>query len=658
VGVAAGPDDVPAGAIAVIRSHGVGREVYEALAARGVEVADATCPFVSKIHRIAERCGQMGGTLLISGDEAHPEVQAIIGHATGPVQVFADLSQLKPCLARVDTHAPMMVVAQTTHEVTKWLESMDYLKKVCTKCEVFDTICNATWARQRETESLARRCDVVVVVGGRGSSNTRKLQSVAAAHTRAVQIESAAELCAPMLFGAKTVGVTAGASTPSSVIEEVLTTMNDVIREEDQGFEEKSFEEMLDDSMKPVYAGQIVKGVVEAVSANEITVDIGTKQTGIVKLEELTDDPAVRSAEELVKRDDELDLVVVKVSDSDGIIHLSRRQMEARRGAEEVAKAFEDGTVMDGFVKERNKGGLVVIVKGVKVFVPASQATARRGDDLDAVLHKSVQLKITEFSPRRTIGSIRAVLAESQRAQREAFWADVEVGRHYVGTVKSLTSYGAFVDIGGVDGLVHISELSWNRLKHPSEVVSAGDQIEVYVKDIDRENQKVSLGYKKQEDNPWEKLKNEYPVGSVFTAPVVSLTQFGAFVRILPGVDGLVHISEISHDRVEKVSDALQVGQEVEVQLLDVDFDRKRISLSMKSLLPVPEKEQRGGDDEMVASSSDEETVVAPAMEAEIEADVVEEAPAAEVEEEAVAEEPAAEEAAEEEQPAEAEEKE
>lgn len=426
--------------------------------------------------------------------------------------------------------------------------------------------------------------------------------------------------------------------------------MSDEIRDEQQTeevtlTEDMSFEEMLDSSMKPVHAGQIVKGVVQSVSANEITVDIGTKQTGIVKLEELTDDPAVRSADEVAKRDDEMDLVVVKVNDQDGIIYLSKRQMEARRGAEEVAKAAEDGTIMDGYVTESNKGGLVANVKGVKVFIPASQATARRGEDYTALVRQHVKLKIKEFSPRRTIGSIREVLAEEQKAAREAFWQGVEIGKNYVGKVKSLTSYGAFVDIGGVDGLVHISELSWSRIKHPSEVVNVGDDVEVYVKDVDHDNQKVSLGYKQQEDNPWEKLRNEYPIGSTFKAPVVSVTQFGAFVRILPGIDGLVHISEISHDRVEKVTDVLNVGDEVEVKLLDVDFDRHRISLSMKALLPEPEDMPQRGTPEggLVASSSAEETTVDSELAQEMEAEAQAEAPAEEPApaEEAPAEEPA-----------------
>ena len=418
----------------------------------------------------------------------------------------------------------------------------------------------------------------MVVIGGHHSSNTQKLAKVAAQHTRAVTVETADELEPEWFRGVSTVGVTAGASTPSSIIEEVLNKMSEEIRDD------MSFEEMIEASMKPVYVGKIVKGTVTSVQPNEIQVDIGTKHTGIVRLSELTDDPSAK-AEDLVKVGDELDLVVEKVNDQEGVDYLSKKKLESRKGLEEVAKACEEGTVMEGTVSEANKGGVVVLVKGVKVFVPRSQATMRRDEDYTQLVKKDVKLVITECAGRKIVGSINKVTAEANAAKRKEFWESVEVGKHYTGVVKSLTSYGAFVDIGGVDGLCHISELSWNRIKHPSEVVSVGDTIEVYVRDLDRETQKVSLGYKKAEDNPWEKLKNEYPIGSTFTAPVVSITKFGAFVRILPGVDGLVHISEISNERVEKVSDVLKVGDEVNVKLLDVDFDKKRISLSMKALL-------------------------------------------------------------------------
>lgn len=578
---AAGLDDVPAGYEVVIRSHGVGADVYEAIAERGLVLHDATCPFVAKIHRIAKRASDEGKTLLVAGDKTHPEVQGIVGHTRGEVFVFADLDELKAWQGPKNGQNGIIVVAQTTFQVTKWLECTNFIKKDYTNAGIFDTICNATWTRQQEAEDLSRKCDLMIVIGGHHSSNTQKLVKVAEKHTKAVTVETAKELLPEWFEGVGTVAVTAGASTPSSIIEEVLNSMSEEIREE------MSFAEMFAESeanLKPVFAGKVVEGTVTSITPNEVQVDIGTKHTGFVKLSELTDDPAAR-AEDLVKVGDKLDLVVEKVNDQEGVAYLSRKKLEARKGLEEVAKAAEEGTVMEGVVTETNKGGVIVLVKGVKVFVPRSQATMRRDEDINALVKQNVKLIITECAGRKIVGSINKVTAEENAAKREAFWADVEVGKTYTGVVKSLTAYGAFVDIGGVDGLCHISELSWNRIKHPSEVVSVGDTIEVYVKALDPENHKVSLGYKKAEDNPWEKLKNEYPIGSVFTAPVVSITKFGAFVRILPGVDGLVHISEISNERVEKVGDVLKVGDEVNVKLLDVDFDKKRISLSMKALL-------------------------------------------------------------------------
>ena len=572
-------DDIPTGYEVIIRSHGVPRTIYDTLEQRGLVYHDATCPFVKKIQSIAARAEAEGAVLLVAGDAAHPEVQGIVGHTRGEVFVFSDLDELKAWKGPSDPQKPIFAVAQTTFQVTKWQESSEFLKKAYTNARIFDTICNATWARQQEAEDLSQQCDIIVVIGGHHSSNTQKLVQVAAKHTRAVTVETASELRPEWFADVKTAGVTAGASTPSSIIEEVLNSMSAEINDS------MSFEEMLNASEeKRVHAGSIVKGIVTSISANEIQVDIGAKQTGFVKLSELTDDSSAK-VEDLVKVGDELDLIVEKVMDQDGVIQLSRKKLASRKGMEEIAKAAESGEVVEGDVTEFNKGGVVVNVKGVKVFVPRSQATMRRDEDYTALVGQHVQLVVTECSGRKIVGSINKVTAEQNKAKREEFWANVEVGKTYTGVVKSLTSYGAFVDIGGVDGLCHISELSWNRIKHPSEVVSVGDTIEVYVKDIDRENHKVSLGYKKAEDNPWEQLKNNYPIGSTFHAPVVSLTKFGAFVRILPGVDGLVHISEISNDRVEKVSDALKVGDMVDVKLLDVDFDKKRISLSMKALL-------------------------------------------------------------------------
>lgn len=573
-------DDVPDGCEVVIRSHGVGQSVYDKISTRRLAYHDATCPFVTKIHKIAARAGAEGAMLLVAGDAKHPEVQGIVGHTTGKVEVFANLAELEKLLPELTQQKSIFAVAQTTFNVQSWETCKEFLKNQCTNAKIFDTICNATWARQQEAEDLSQKCDHMVVIGGHHSSNTQKLLQVAARHTKAINVETADELDKDWLNGARIVGVTAGASTPSSIIEEVLNCMSEEIRDD------MSFEEMLAASeAKPLYAGKIVKAKVISVSPTECVVGIdGSKHTGIVKLSEMSHDPNAKM-EDLVKVDDELDLVVVKTNDQEGVDTLSRVRFEAQKGMKDVSEAAENGTVMEGDVMEANKGGVVVNVKGVRVFVPRSQATMRRDEDYTKLVGQHVKLVITECAGRKIVGSINKVTAEENKAKRDEFWKNVEVDKQYTGVVKSLTSYGAFVDIGGVDGLCHISELSWNNIKHPSEVVSVGDTIEVYVKSYYPENQKVSLGYKKEEDNPWEKLKNEYPIGSEFEAPVVSITKFGAFVRILPGIDGLVHISEISNERVNKVSDVLKVGDMVKVKLINVDFDRKRISLSMKACL-------------------------------------------------------------------------
>ena len=573
-------DDVPDGCEVVIRSHGVGQSVYDKISTRRLAYHDATCPFVTKIHKIAARAGAEGAMLLVAGDAKHPEVQGIVGHTTGKVEVFANLEELEKLLPELTQQKSIFAVAQTTFNVQSWETCKEFLKNQCTNAKIFDTICNATWARQQEAEDLSQKCDHMVVIGGHHSSNTQKLLQVAARHAVAINVETADELDPAWLKDAVTVGVTAGASTPSSIIEEVLNSMSEEIRDD------MSFEEMLAASeAKPLYAGKIVKAKVISVSPTECVVGIdGSKHTGIVKLSEMSHDPNAKM-EDLVKVDDELDLVVVKTNDQEGVDTLSRVRFEAQKGMKDVSEAAENGTVMEGDVMEANKGGVVVNVKGVRVFVPRSQATMRRDEDYTKLVGQHVKLVITECAGRKIVGSINKVTAEENKAKRDEFWKNVEVDKQYTGVVKSLTSYGAFVDIGGVDGLCHISELSWNNIKHPSEVVSVGDTIEVYVKSYDPENQKVSLGYKKEEDNPWEKLKNEYPIGSEFEAPVVSITKFGAFVRILPGIDGLVHISEISNERVNKVSDVLKVGDMVKVKLINVDFDRKRISLSMKACL-------------------------------------------------------------------------
>ena len=439
--------------------------------------------------------------------------------------------------------------------------------------------------RQEEAAFLSKSCDAMVVVGDARSSNTGRLAMICKQHCSSVSlVDHAEELDLHLFQNANTVGITAGASTPAWIIKEVNKKMSEEIKVETAM--EENFAELLEQSLKTLNNGDKVTGTVMAIGSTEIEVDLGTKHTAYIPLDDFSGDPSVKP-EDVVHVGDEIEAIVVHVNDGEGVVRLSRKRLEAGKAWEEIEAAVEDKTVLEGVVTEENKGGIVVNVKGIRVFVPASQSGVPKGGDLSEMVGKTVQLRMTEVNRalRRVVGSIRSVASEQRKAAQEKIWSEIEVGKQYHGTVKSLTSYGAFVDIGGVDGMVHVSELSWNRIKNPSEVVKVGDEIEVYVKSYDPENQKVSLGYKKEEDNPWVKLENEVPVGTEFTAPVVSITKFGAFVRIMPGIDGLVHISEISNERVNKVSDVLKVGDEVRVKLTAVDFDRKRISLSMKACL-------------------------------------------------------------------------
>ena len=363
--------------------------------------------------------------------------------------------------------------------------------------------------------------------------------------------------------------------------------------------DEMSFEEMLEQSFKTIYTKEKVTGIVTSVSPNEIAVDIGTKQAGYVPLHEYTEDPNAK-LEELVKVGDELELMVLRVNDVEGTAMLSKKRLDAVAGYAKVMEAEKSGEVLEGTVVDIVKGGVIVLCNGVRVFIPASQATLSRGQALEPLLKTKVEFKVLETNERRrrAVGSIRAVLKEQRKALEEKFWQEVEIGKLYTGNVKSLTSYGAFVDLGGVDGMVHISELSWNRIKDPSEVVKVGDTLEVVVKDIDRENKKISLGYKKDEDNPWTILSKQYQAGDVVTVKIVSMTTFGAFAQVIPGVDGLIHISQISNTRIDKPSDVLSIGQEVEVKITDIDLEKKRVSLSIRALLEEARAEEEAAAQE------------------------------------------------------------
>lgn len=570
----------------VIRSHGVPEKMIKQLEERKLVFFDGTCPFVAKIHKIVNSASQKGDTILVAGDSAHPEVKGICGHCLGPVFCVASPEEVQ---ALIEKHPslplnPVTLVAQTTFSVDGYEKIKDFTKKVCTNLSFFDTICNATAVRQQEALSLALKVDKMIVIGGRSSSNTAKLVQLCSSICPTLFVETVAELDFSSLKGCKRIGVTAGASTPAFIIKEVQQTMSEVLNNIVE--DDVNFEEMLEQSLKSVYNGEKVVGTVVGIAPNEIAVDIGTKHAGFVPLDELTDDPSAK-VEDLVKKGDQLNLVVVRVNDMEGTVKLSKKRFDAAAGFEKIINAVDTEEILEGVVVDVVKGGVLAVSNGVRIFIPASQSGVPRDGDLQSLLKTKVRFKILEVNKgrKRAIGSIRSVLRDEKKKLADEFWGKVAIGDVYKGEVKSITSYGVFVDLGGVDGMIHISELSWSRIKHPSEVVKVGDVLEVYVKDLDPEKKKISLGYKKAEDNPWEIFKRDYPVGTVCKVTIVSMTTFGAFARILPGIDGLIHISQISQERVAKPQDVLNIGDEVEVKITDADLEKRRISLSMKAVL-------------------------------------------------------------------------
>ena len=588
--------EINEGEILVIRSHGVPKTVIDELDKKGIEYQDATCPFVKKIHRIVSEAVVGEEVVLIAGNASHPEVKGIIGNCKTDCYTFNNEGELDNLLINIlkENNKLVKVVAQTTFDTKEWKKSVKKIKKLCTNSKIFDTICNATSVRQSEADEIAAQSDFMVVIGDRHSSNTAKLFDICKRRCgNTVLIETAAELDMNQVRAAGNIGVTAGASTPAKIIKEVLDTMSEEIKSGETTNLEESFEELLEESLKNLNTNERVMGTVISIAPNEVQVDVGRKQTGFVPVSELSNDPSAKP-EDIVKVGDEIELLIMKTNDQEGTIMLSKRRVDAQKSWEELQEKVDSQEILSSKVTEAVKGGVIVLYNGVRVFIPASQATASRDESLEDLVGQDVDFRLIEVSQRgrykRAIGSIRSVLKEQRAAQREEFWKNCEVGKRYTGVVKSLTSYGAFVDLGGVFGMIHISELSWTHIKHPSEVVNVGDTVEVYVKDINEETKKISLGFKNADDNPWEILKRDYPEGTVVNATIVGLTTFGAFANIIPGIDGLIHISQIANKRIDKPADVLSVGDTVEAKITAIDFDKKRVSLSMRALLPEDEQ--------------------------------------------------------------------
>lgn len=621
VRIISSPAEAQRGETVIIRAHGVAAEVYEELKGTGAEICDATCPFVKKIHRIvAENSGE-DTEVFIAGDPNHPEVIGIKGHCKGEVNIFNSEAELDEIIKNDGKNYEKRIIAvsQTTFSQKVWKICKEKIKKYYTNAKIFDTICFATRERQDEAALISKQSDMMIIIGDRHSSNTAKLKAVCSENCDTYLVERAAELNTINFSHCATVGVTAGASTPSAIIKEVLFAMSEIVNEttniqveevpsEVAAAEDMDFSAALEESLNNMSTDQRVKGVVMGITPTEIQVDIGRKHAGFVPMDEYSADPNADAAKEL-KVGDTLDLIIMKTNDAEGTVMLSKRRFDAQKAWTDIIAAEEDGRVLEGTVAEVIKGGILVVSGGVRIFIPASLATERKDEPLEDLLKKTVKFRIIEVNKqrRRAVGSIRAVLKDMRKEAAEAFWAQAEVGQKYHGVVKSMTNYGAFVDIGGVDGMVHISEMSWKRIKNPAEVFSIGQEVDVYIKALDAENKKISLGYRRDEDNPWEILRKNYPVGSVIEAEIVGLTTFGAFARIIPGIDGLIHISQIADRHISKPQDVLTVGDKVTCKITAIDFDKKRVSLSIRALIE-PAAEEAAEEEAAPAEEAVEES--------------------------------------------------
>ena len=593
-----GAEEVQPGDTVIIRSHGERKQVLEQLSRLGAVCVNATCPNVLRIQKLVAQADTEGRIPIIIGEEHHPEVLGAASWSERSM-IFETPEKLREWLDSDEKNRrlPLLAVAQTTCIRSLWETSSKILKKECTNAKLFDTICNATQRRQSEAAELAARVDVMVVVGDRKSANTQHLTEICSERCpRVYQIEGASELEPNFLKGCSVAGLTAGASTPASIIKEVNETMSEEIKNTEAM--EESFEEMLEKSFKTLNTGEKVTGIVTAIGPTEVQVDLGCKQAGYIAIDELSADPNVRP-EDVVKVGDEIETYIIRVNDVEGYAMLSKKRLDAVKVWDDIAEACENKTTLEGKVTEENKGGIVVNVKGVRVFVPASQSGQPRGAELSEMIGKTVSLRITEVNRarRRVVGSIRAVQYEARQAAQAEIWNNIEVGKHYNGVVKSMTSYGVFVDIGGVDGMVHISELSWSRIKNPAEVVSVGDPLDVYVISFDPEKRKISLGVKDHSCNPWDKFMETYKVGDVANVRIVKLMAFGAFAEVVPGVDGLIHISQIADRRIEKPGDVLSEGQMVDAKITAIDEEKQKISLSIRALL-TPAADEEAEDEE------------------------------------------------------------
>ena len=574
----------------VIRTHGVSLEndaYLLSLSERypNVHIIDMTCPSVKRIHKIALSETNDGTFFILFGSKTHPESVATISYAKGDKAIISSLEELQELDFQGKTP---ILCAQTTQNLLQFIQIKNFLKKLYTNAIFFDTICNVTENRQYEAIELAKKSDVMIVIGGRDSSNTQKLYSICKeVCPKTLCIETAAELSTDFPDSAKSAGITAGASTPDGIIMEVFKAM-------------ENFSQMLEGSLKTLHTGETVTGTVFTIGQNEIKLDLGAKFTGVLTKEQITDDPDVK-LNEMFKIGDQVDVFVIRVEDGKGIATVSKKRVDADNSWVVLKDAFDNNVDLEGKIVSAIKGGVLLSYQGNTVFIPASQTGIAKGGDLSVLVGTTQKVRLLEFdvAKKKALGSIKVILNEQKKAAEEAIWSTLEVGNQYTGIVKNLTNYGAFVDIGGVDGMVHNSELSWKRIKHPSQVISVGQEIKVYIKELDVEKKRISLGYKTQDMDSWYKFTQQYNEGDIVPAKIVSIMPFGAFAEVFEDVDGLIHISRISLERINSPADVLKVGDEVNVKIVEIDNENRRLALSIRAIL---EAERRAAEAEARAA--------------------------------------------------------
>lgn len=569
----------------LIRSHGVGKALYDEAEAKGLKILDGTCPFVKKIHDIVHDKLAEGMGIIIVGDGTHPEVIGINGWCENAAVILEDEEAAKT--KEISEKEKYAVVVQTTFRQAKFDKILEILQDRGVNMEVHNTICSATEKRQTEAEELSKTVDKMIVIGGKNSSNTQKLVEICAKNCgNTVHIETICDLVLNNFGKDDKIGITAGASTPPAIIKEVVVTMSEALENAVQnlgGSEEATFEQMLEESLVTLHTGDVVKGTVIQVVNEEVSVNLGFKSDGIIARGEFSSDPTVIPSK-TVQPGDEIEVFVVRVNDGDGNVMLSRKRIEAQKGIEEIEAAYNDKAVVTGTVTNVVKGGLIAVVNGVNVFIPSSQVSNRFIEDLSVFNGQELEFNIIEVDrvKRRFIGGRKALVEQEIAAKRAALFETIQAGSRVNGTVSRLTDFGAFVDLGGVDGLIHISEMSWGRISNPKEVLKEGQEVEVFVLDVDKEKGKISLSLKDADKNPWKLAAEKYAVGSIVEGKVVRMVPFGAFVELEPGVDGLVHISQIANKHVVKPEDELKVGEIINVKVLEVNPEQKKISLSKR----------------------------------------------------------------------------